>query len=56
MRIAIDAFGSDNAPLPEVEGAVQAIKDDVCDKIILVGKENVLKKSLEKFFYDKKYV
>jgi len=56
MIIAIDAFGSDNAPLPEIEGAVQAIKDDVCDKIILVGKENVLKKSLEKFFYDKKRI
>ncbi len=56
MQIAIDAFGSDNAPLPEVEGAVLAIKDDLCDKIFLVGKEDILKKTLDKFFYDKKRI
>ena len=38
MRIAIDAFGSDNAPFPEVEGAILAIKEDLCEKIVLVGK------------------
>ena len=53
MRIAIDAFGSDNAPFPEVEGAILAIKEDLCEKVILVGKEDILKKELEKFFYDK---
>ena len=53
MRIAIDAFGSDNAPFPEVEGAILAIKENLCEKIFLVGKENILKKELEKFFYDK---
>ncbi len=52
MHIAIDAFGSDNAPFPEVEGAILAIKEEVCDKIFLVGKEELLKKELEKFFYD----
>jgi phosphate acyltransferase len=53
MRIAIDAFGSDNAPFPEVEGAILAIKEDLCEKVVLVGKEDILKKELEKFFYDK---
>ncbi|MCK4311974.1 MAG: phosphate acyltransferase PlsX [Candidatus Cloacimonetes bacterium] len=53
MRIAIDAFGSDNAPLPEVEGAILAIKEEVCEKVLLVGKEKVLYKELEKYFYDK---
>jgi len=53
MRIAIDAFGSDNAPFPEVEGAILAIKEDLCEKIVLVGKEDILKKELGKFFYDK---
>jgi glycerol-3-phosphate acyltransferase PlsX len=53
MNIALDAYGSDNAPLPEVEGAVLAIKENVCKKIFLVGKEDVLASHLEKFIYDK---
>jgi phosphate acyltransferase len=53
MRIVVDAFGSDNAPSPEVEGAILAIKDDYCSKVILSGKEDILQKQLEKFYYDK---
>ena len=53
MRIALDGFGSDNAPFPEVEGAILAIKENVCEKVFLVGKEDILKKELEKFFYKK---
>ncbi len=52
MRIALDAFGSDKAPFPEIEGAIQAIKDDFCDEILLVGDETILKHELEKYFYD----
>lgn len=52
MRIALDAFGSDNAPFPEVEGAVLAIKEDYCSHVILVGDEEILKRELEKFYYD----
>ena len=53
MRVvALDAFGSDNAPFPEVEGAVIAINENLCDKIYLVGKEDILKAELNKFFYD----
>lgn len=53
MRIAVDTFGSDNAPQPEIEGAVQAIKEDLCDQVILVGDQAVIKEELSKFFYDK---
>ena len=53
MHIAIDAFGSDNAPSPEVEGAILAIKEDICDKIYLVGKADILTTELDKFFYNK---
>ena len=56
MRIAIDAFGSDNAPFPEVEGAILAIKEDVCEKVFLVGKEEVLSKELGKYYYDKERI
>jgi glycerol-3-phosphate acyltransferase PlsX len=52
VRIAVDAFGSDKAPFPEIEGAIQAIKEDICKEIILVGDEAVLKRELEKYYYD----
>ena len=52
MRIALDVFGSDNAPYPEVEGAVLAIKEDLCDEVILVGDEEVITKELGKYFFD----
>ena len=52
MQIALDAFGSDQAPLPEVEGAVLAIKEGLCEKILLVGKKDVLQKLLDKYIYD----
>jgi len=53
VRIALDAFGSDNAPFPEVEGAVLAIKEDLCSQVMLVGDEAVLTRELGKFYYDK---
>jgi len=48
MRIVVDAMGSDNAPHPEVQGAVEAslIKDI---GIILVGDESTLKPELAKY-------
>ncbi len=53
MRIAVDTFGSDNAPHPEIEGAVQAIKEDYCDQVILVGDQAIIEEELSKFFYDR---
>jgi len=53
VRIAVDAFGSDNAPLPEIEGAVLAIKEDYCDEVILIGDEKIISAHLAKFYYDK---
>lgn len=51
MRIALDAFGSDNAPYPEIEGAVLAIKEDLCDEVILVGDESIISRELGKYYY-----
>ncbi len=53
MKIVLDAFGSDNAPYPEIEGAVLALKENFCDSIVLVGKKDIISKELEKYFYDK---
>jgi glycerol-3-phosphate acyltransferase PlsX len=44
-RIAIDAMGTDAAPLPEVEGAILAARDHHAE-VVLVGPQDVLKKEL----------
>jgi glycerol-3-phosphate acyltransferase PlsX len=41
IKIAVDSMGSDNSPISEVEGSVQAAKDYGVS-VILVGKEPVL--------------
>lgn len=53
MRIALDAFGSDRAPYPEVEGAVLALKENVCQEIFLVGNQTSLAAELGKYYYPK---
>jgi len=52
VRVAVDAFGSDNAPFPEIEGAVLAIKEDFTEQVILVGDETVLTRELGKYYFD----
>jgi len=47
VKIVVDAMGSDNAPLAEVEGALQALKEHDCE-IILVGDETRIKEALNK--------
>ncbi len=48
MRIVLDAMGSDDRPLPDIEGAVLAARDFPSDSIILVGDEKIIGKSLSK--------
>lgn len=48
MRIAIDAMGSDNAPTPEVNGALKACEKHGDIELILVGPEERLKAALGK--------
>jgi glycerol-3-phosphate acyltransferase PlsX len=45
MRIVVDAFGSDNAPVPDVAGAVMAARE-WGDEIILVGPEERVRAEL----------
>ncbi len=47
IRIAVDAMGSDHAPLPEVEGAVQAAAQYGV-AIVLVGLEERIREALQK--------
>ncbi|MBQ3181643.1 MAG: phosphate--acyl-ACP acyltransferase, partial [Clostridia bacterium] len=50
MKIAIDAFGGDNAPDEIVKGSIKAI-DDADYEIILVGNEEILSQKLKEFGY-----
>jgi glycerol-3-phosphate acyltransferase PlsX len=47
MKIVLDAMGGDNAPVVEVEGAIQAVQEYGYD-VILVGDETRMKKELER--------
>ncbi len=51
MRIALDGMGGDKAPGVIVKGAVEAVSELGYD-IVLVGKEDVLKKELSKYTFD----
>jgi phosphate acyltransferase len=44
-RIAVDAMGSDSAPSPEIEGAIQAVRARYAE-VILVGPEDLLNREL----------
>jgi phosphate acyltransferase len=44
-RIAVDAMGSEMAPFPEIEGAVQAARAGYAE-VVLVGPEDVLNREL----------
>jgi glycerol-3-phosphate acyltransferase PlsX len=45
VTIAVDAMGADNAPKPEVEGAIRAART-LGVKVILVGREEVIRREL----------
>ncbi|MGC9356307.1 MAG: phosphate acyltransferase PlsX [Anaerolineae bacterium] len=49
MRIVVDAFGTDNCPGPDVEGAVLAARQWPQDEIILVGPEDRIREELAKY-------
>ena len=55
MKIAIDAMGGDNAPEVVIKGVIDYLKEQRFEsmlKIILVGKEKVIRKELKKNNFD----
>lgn len=52
MRIAVDAFGGDNAPAAVVEGCIDALKKYPDMSVTLCGDEKRIKAELEKYQYD----
>lgn len=53
MKIALDAMGSDNAPIVEVEAAVKASRTYPDIEIVLVGDEQLIVAELAKHSYEK---
>lgn len=45
LTIAVDAMGGDDAPRPEVDGAIQAARD-LAVRVILVGREDAVRREL----------
>ena len=48
MRIVLDAMGTDHAPGPEVQGAVEALELDPEMEIVLVGDESAIREELSR--------
>ncbi len=48
MRIVLDAMGSDNCPVPDVEGAVLAARE-YKETILIVGNESLIRQELAKY-------
>ena len=46
MKIVLDAMGTDEYPVPDVAGAVQAAQEWPNDRIILVGREEMIRSQL----------
>lgn len=47
MKVALDAMGGDLAPAVNVEGAIEAVRENRTVHVILVGKEAVISKELK---------
>jgi len=53
IKIIVDAMGGDNAPVETVKGAVEAVNERKDITVCLVGQEDVVKKELAKYSYNK---
>lgn len=56
ITIAVDAMGGDNAPGEIIKGAVLAIQDKKNIKVVLTGDEDVIRKELSEYTYDKERI
>ena len=56
VKVAVDAMGGDNAPFELVKGTVEAVNSSEKLKCFLVGKEDVIKKELAAYEYDKERI
>lgn len=55
-KVALDAMGGDNAPGEIVKGAVDAVQKRKDIKVLLTGKEELLKKALSEYTYPQEQI
>jgi len=56
VKIVLDAFGGDFAPIETVAGAIQAINNNKEIHVVLSGKEDAIKQELSKYSYDENQI
>lgn len=56
IKIIVDCFGGDRSPQANIEGAVKALNENNDLYLILSGDEDILKKELANFIYDKERI
>lgn len=54
--VALDAMGGDNAPREIVKGAVEAVRKRKDIKVLLTGKEDVIRKELSAYTYPEEQI
>lgn len=54
--VVVDAMGGDNAPSEIIKGAVDAIGKQSSLKVILVGKEEIIKRELSEYTYNESQI
>jgi len=52
MRIALDAMGGDDAPQPNIDGAIAALQADPALNVVLVGPQDQIDKEIEASGYN----
>jgi glycerol-3-phosphate acyltransferase PlsX len=56
ITIAVDAMGGDNAPAEIIKGAILAVKEKKDIKVVLTGDEDIIRKELSEYDYDKERI
>ena len=56
VKVVVDAMGGDFAPEEPVKGAVDAVRENAEIYVCLVGKEELIRRELEKYTYPKERV
>ena len=56
IKIVVDAFGGDNAPVEIVKGAVMVVNAHEDIHVILTGKEDIISEELKKYQYKEKQI
>ncbi|MCS7245334.1 MAG: phosphate acyltransferase PlsX [candidate division WOR-3 bacterium] len=54
FKVAVDAMGSDNAPIPEIKGSIEYLKNNKNVEIYLVGQKDLLESEIKRMYSNTK--